>query len=495
MNTVRVRFAPSPTGFLHIGGLRTALFNYLFARHNKGVFILRIEDTDRTRFVEGAIENLILVLNWVGINYDEGPFLNSNGKIFQKGDFGPYIQSERLKLYQEYANFLLEKGYAYRCFCSAERLDEVRKQQMLNKQPPRYDRKCRNLSKEESEKLSKELPFTIRMVVPEQKIMFNDIIRGEVVFDGSLIDDQVLLKSDGFPTYHLANVVDDHLMKITHVIRGEEWLSSTPKHILLYKYFGWESPIFAHLPLLLNPDRSKLSKRSGDVAVEDYRRDGYLPEALLNYVALLGWSTEDSQQFFTKEELIEKFSLERCSQSPAVFDKQKLLWMNGEYIRKTEIEKLFTYAKPFLEEAKINIQEEKYIRKLIQVEQEKIKLLKDIPHLIDYFLCTDEELVYNDTAVKKFLSSEKQKEVLIKLYKTLNNENDFSKENLEKVVRDFCVNNNCKTTEVFHPLRVAVSGRTEGPGLFDLLSLLGKEKVLKRLVLSIKKFFGVSEIN
>jgi nondiscriminating glutamyl-tRNA synthetase len=489
LNPVRVRFAPSPTGFLHIGGLRTALFNYLFARHNNGTFILRIEDTDRTRYVEGATENLISILNWLGIDYDEGPFLDNNNTIVQKGEFGPYIQSQRVEIYQKYAQELLEKGYAYRCFCTAERLENLRKQQMLNKQPPKYDGFCRNISKEESDKLAKEKSFTIRMKIPDEEIRFKDIIRGEVVFQGKLIDDQILLKSDKFPTYHLANVVDDHLMQISHVIRGEEWISSTPKHILLYKYFGWEPPQFAHLPLLLNPDRSKLSKRMGDVAVEDYKKEGYLPEALLNYVSLLGWSTEDSQQFFSKTELVEKFTLERCSQSPAVFDKQKLLWMNGEYIRKTSPERLFYYAKDFLKNFNIQPQEENFIVKLISVEQEKIKLLKDIPYLIEYFLVDDNELQYNDTAVKKCLSTQKQKEVLTKIFETLNEINLFDKTILETVIREFCQKYGYKTSEVFHPLRVAVSGRTEGPGLFELLELLGKEKVLNRIQIVLKKFF------
>ena len=361
MNTkIRVRFAPSPTGFLHVGGLRTALFNYLFARHNNGVFILRIEDTDRTRYVEGATENLISILHWCGLDYDEGPYLDEQGRIYQKGDYGPYIQSQRIEIYKKFAEELLKNGYAYRCFCTPQRLEELRKTQLLNKQPPMYDRFCRNLSQKESDERAKSEPYTIRLKVPDEEIVVKDLLRGEVKFDGRLIDDQILLKSDGYPTYHLANVVDDHLMEITHVIRGEEWLSSTPKHILLYKYFGWETPKFVHLPLLLSPDRSKLSKRSGDVSVEDYKKEGYLPEAIINYVALLGFSTEDSQQFFTKEELIQKFTLERCSESPAIFDKQKLLWMNSEYIRKTDIERLYIYTKTFLEQAGFkNIEEQK----------------------------------------------------------------------------------------------------------------------------------------
>lgn len=490
-NQVRVRFAPSPTGFLHIGGLRTALFNYLFARHNKGVFILRIEDTDRTRYVEGATENLIHILEWCGLEYDEGPFLDKSGKIYQKGEFGPYIQSQRTHIYKYYAEELLKKEKAYRCFCTPQRLEELRKTQLLNKQPPMYDRFCRNLSKKESDEKAKSQPYTIRLKMPDEEIVFKDIIRGEVKFDSRLIDDQVLLKSDGFPTYHLANVVDDHLMQITHVIRGEEWLSSTPKHVVLYRYFEWEMPKFAHLSLLLNPDRSKLSKRSGDVSVEDFKKEGYLPEAIINYVALLGWSTEDSQQFFTKEELIQKFKLERCSESPAIFDRQKMLWMNGEYIRKTSVEKLYEYILPFMEANGFRVTSDKkeYIMKLIEAERERIKLLKDVPHLIEYFLKPDEEVVYDEKAVKKFLSTSQQKQILIQLRDILINLENFDKNTLENVIREFCFKNNYKTSEVFHPLRVATSGRTEGIGLFDLLELLGKQRVVNRINIVLNKFF------
>lgn len=491
-NSVRVRFAPSPTGFLHIGGLRTALFNYLFARHNNGIFILRIEDTDRTRYVEGATENLLSILNWCGLEYDEGPFLNKDGKIYQKGNFGPYIQSQRTEIYKKYVEELLKKGVAYRCFCTPQRLEELRKTQLLNKQPPMYDRFCRNLSQKESDERAQSEPYTIRLKIPDEEIYIKDIIRGEVKFYGKLIDDQVLLKSDGFPTYHLANVVDDHLMQITHVIRGEEWLSSTPKHIILYKYFEWEIPKFAHLPLLLNPDKSKLSKRSGDVSVEDFKKEGYLPEAIINYVALLGWSTEDSQQFFTQEELIQKFTLERCSESPAVFDRQKMLWMNGEYIRKTSSEKLYFYSVPFLKEADLKIEnfDKEYLIKLIEAEKERIKLLKDVPYLIEYFLKSDEEIKYDEKAVKKCLSTLQQKQILTQLKEVLIKIENFDKNTLESVIREFCTKNNYKTSEVFHPLRVAVSGRTEGIGLFDLLELLGKQRVINRIDIVIKKFFA-----
>ncbi len=291
--TPRVRFAPSPTGYLHIGGLRTALYNYLFAKNQNGKLILRIEDTDRKRFVEGAVENLIDTLRWARINFDEGPEVG--------GSFGPYLQSERLDIYKKLVEKLVTEEKAYYCFCTPERLEQLREEQQKQKLPQaKYDKLCLHLSKNEiSEKLKSNIPFVIRLnVEPDKKIIFSDVIREVVEFDTNNIDDQVLLKSDGYPTYHLANVVDDHLMGITHVIRGEEWLSSTPKHVILYDYFGWDKPIFAHLPLLLNPDKSKLSKRQGDVAVEDYREKGYLKEALINFVALLGWNYGDDKEFY-----------------------------------------------------------------------------------------------------------------------------------------------------------------------------------------------------
>ena len=300
---IRTRFAPSPTGFLHVGGLRTALYCYLFAKKNNGKFILRIEDTDQSRKVDGAMENLIDTLKWAGINFDEGPTVG--------GDFGPYIQSERLNIYHEHAQKLVDEDKAYFCFCSPERLDEVRKKQIELKIPPQYDRLCRELPKEIIEqKKSNGEKFVVRMKVPLiGETTFVDLIRGNVTIANKVLDDQVLLKSDGFPTYHLAVVVDDHFMKISHVIRGEEWLPSTPKHILLYKYFGWELPHFAHLPLLLNPDKSKLSKRQGDVAVEDYKAKGYLKEAIVNFISLLGWNPGDNREIFSLEELKMNFHL------------------------------------------------------------------------------------------------------------------------------------------------------------------------------------------
>ena len=340
--TVRTRYAPSPTGYLHVGGLRTALYNYLFAKQHQGKCLLRIEDTDQTRKVEGAVENLIDVFDWLQIHFDEGPHVG--------GHLGPYVQSERLEIYRVHLRMLVNSGHAYPCFCTSERLDEMRKWQAAQSQVPKYDRRCFSLSKAETEqRIAAGEPHVWRMAVPDgRSVVVADIIRGDVSFETSTIDDQVLLKSDGFPTYHLANVIDDHLMEITHVIRGEEWLPSTPKHILLYEFFGWTPPRFAHLPLLLNADRSKMSKRSGDVAVEDYRRKGFLPQALINFVALLGWHPSDDREIFSLDELIREFSLERVNKAGAIFDLAKLQWVNAEYIKAESEDLLFEHVAPIV---------------------------------------------------------------------------------------------------------------------------------------------------
>ncbi len=344
---VRVRFAPSPTGFLHVGGLRTALYNYLFAKKNNGKFVLRIEDTDQSRFVEGAVEKLVDSLKWVGLNYDEGPNI--------EGNYSPYFQSKRLEIYQNYIKELINKKKAYYCFCTPERLTALREEQQRQKLPQaKYDKHCLHLSDEEIiEKLQNNAPHVIRLnVEPNQIVRFNDHVRGTVEFNTDNIDDQVLIKSDGYPTYHLANVIDDHLMEISHVIRGEEWLSSTPKHVLMYKFFEWDLPEFAHLPLLLNPDKSKLSKRQGDVAVEDYRDKGYLKEALINFVALLGWNFGDDQEYYLLNEMIEKFSLERVNKAGAVFNIEKLDWLNGLHIRNKSNEEILPLFKSELKKSK-----------------------------------------------------------------------------------------------------------------------------------------------
>ena len=305
MSEVRVRFAPSPTGFVHIGSLRTALYNYLFAKKMGGKYILRVEDTDRTRLVDGAIENMLNAMKWAGVNHDEGVMLDDNGNVVQKGEYGPYIQSERLDIYKKYIQELLDNGKAYYCFCTKERLDEVREKQKEAGETPRYDGHCRDLTQEEIDaKIAAGEPYVIRLRLPENHVIkFTDLVRGETEFNTNDLDDQVLIKTDGFPTYHFAVVVDDHLMKITHVIRGEEWVSSTPKHVYLYEAFGWEAPKFVHLPNILNKEKKKLSKRQGDVAVEDFKKKGYLPEGLVNYVALVGWSPEENKE--TLKHLIE----------------------------------------------------------------------------------------------------------------------------------------------------------------------------------------------
>ena len=371
---VRTRFAPSPTGYLHVGGLRTALYSYLIAKKNKGTFILRIEDTDQTREVEHAVENLIDSLNWAGIEFDEGPI--------KGGPYGPYVQSERLDIYHKYANQLIEAGHAYYCTCSTERLEQLRQRQMASKLPPAYDRHCRNLNIQPKP----GEPHVIRMKVPlDGEITFNDLIHGNITFSYRNVDDQVLIKSDGYPTYHLAVVVDDHLMKISHVIRGEEWISSTPKHILLYEYFGWEVPLIAHLPLILNPDRSKLSKRQGDVAVEDYRAKGYLKDALINFIALLGWNPGDTRELFSMDDLIKEFSLERINKSGAVFNIEKLRWMNEQHIRIKTDQELLEMLKPIIAQRSLGTFSDTYLLNIIALMKERVTFVSDFIDNCKYF--------------------------------------------------------------------------------------------------------------
>jgi glutamyl-tRNA synthetase len=471
----RVRFAPSPTGYLHVGGLRTALYNYLFAKSKKGKFILRIEDTDRNRFVEGAVENLIAALNWCGLEYDEGP-----GK---EGEFGPYKQSQRLQLYHKHADNLISQGKAYYCFCTPERLNELRKEQQRQKLPQaKYDKHCLHLSKSEIEKnLSNKVAHVVRLnVEPGQKIVFNDIVRGTVEFNSSNVDDQVLIKSDGFPTYHLANVVDDHLMNISHVIRGEEWLSSTPKHILLYEFFGWEMPLFAHLPLLLNPDRSKLSKRQGDVAVEDYKAKGFLREALINFVALLGWNAGDDKEFYYLNELVEKFSLERVNKSGSVFDLEKLNWLNAEHLRKKPDSELLLMLKESLADSEFKDKnfDDDYLLKIVDVMKERVSFIQDYLTKSPYFFEAPKE--YDESAITKNWKTETP-EYLRKLKDKFSQFSNPNKENYESALAITAEELGIGKGKLIHPLRLAVSGMSTGPGMFDLLNILGKNEVLQRI--------------
>ncbi len=481
MEEVRTRFAPSPTGYLHVGGLRTALYNFLFAKKNNGKFILRIEDTDKSRYVEGAVENLIQTLKWCELFYDEGPDIG--------GPFGPYIQSQRLEIYKQHAEELIKKGHAYYCFCSPERLAALREEQSRLKVPQiKYDKHCLKLNPQEvKNKIENGELYVIRLnVPPNQTVKFHDLIRGEVEFDTNIIDDQILIKSDGYPTYHLANVVDDHLMKISHVIRGEEWLSSTPKHVLLYEYFGWEKPQFAHLPLLLNPDRSKLSKRQGDVAVEEYRAKGYLKEALINFVALLGWNAGDNREFYYLNELIEKFSLEGVNKSGAVFDLNKLLWLNGEHIRKKTVDELLPLLKDELKKSKYasNNFSDDYLKLVISAMQERIDFVHEIITKSYYFF--ERPNSYEEKAIQKNWKPETPKflKVLIEEIDLLNNP---TKEDFENALNSVAEKLQINKGKLIHPLRLALSGTSAGPGIYDLLHILGKDEVKSRIQIAIQR--------
>lgn len=477
---IRVRFAPSPTGYLHVGGLRTALYNYLFARKYNGTFILRIEDTDRARYVEAAVENLIQTLTWSGIGFDEGPE--------KGGKFSPYIQSQRLGIYQKHADILLERKKAYRCFCTPERLEEMRKKQEKMKVSPKYDRRCLRLTEEEVQRnLSDGVPFVVRVKIPESTtVAFEDVIREKVEFDSDQIDDQVLMKSDGYPTYHLANVVDDHLMEITHVIRGEEWLSSTPKHVLLYEYFGWKPPIFAHLPLLLNSDRSKLSKRQGDVAVEEYRAKGYLPEALVNFVALLGWNPGTEQEVFSFGELIDQFSLEKVNKAGAVFNIEKLDWLNFEHFRRKPEEEVLQMLKDELRKSRFQQKHfaDKYLLMIISAMRERVSFAKDFIEKCPFFF--EGPVGYDKEVVRKRWKGETSNHLkkLVEVFKRLENP---GKEDYEAALNKTAESLSIGNGQLIHAVRLALSGVGVGPGLYDMLFILGKEESINRINAAIEK--------
>lgn len=478
----RVRFAPSPTGYLHVGGLRTALYNYLFAKNCGGQFILRIEDTDRNRYVEGAVEKLIEALKWVNIDYDEGPD--------KKGNYGPYMQSERLDIYKKYVLELVEKKHAYYCFCTPERLQSLKEEQQRQKLPQaKYDKHCLHLTKEEIDNnLKSGMNYVIRLNVTEgEKISFQDIVRDRVEFDRENIDDQVLIKSDGYPTYHLANVVDDHLMKITHVIRGEEWLSSTPKHILLYDYFGWEKPVFAHLPLLLNPDRSKLSKRQGDVAVEDYKDKGYLKEALINFVALLGWSAGDNQEIYCIDELIKKFSLERVNKSGAVFDQDKLKWLNEIHLRSKPDNEIIPIIRESLKNNGFddNKFSDEYLGKIISSMKERVSFPQEYVLNCRYFY--EAPAAYdNETAAKRW--KEDSPKLMQKLIDEIEKLDNPEKHDYENALATASEITGSGKGNFIHPLRLSVSGTGSGPGVYDILDIIGKNETIKRIKKAIAVF-------
>ncbi|MBN1855517.1 MAG: glutamate--tRNA ligase [Dehalococcoidia bacterium] len=472
---VRVRFAPSPTGFPHVGNIRTALFNWLFARHHGGVFILRIEDTDTARRVEGAVESITDGLRWLGLDWDEGPI----------------FQSDRLHLYQDGIQTLIREGKAYYCFCSAERLQAVREEQMHNHLPPRYDGHCRNLEETEVQRrLAAGEPAVVRFMMPQTgDTTVADLIRGDVTFNNAVLNDYVLMKSDGYPTYHLANVIDDHDMRISHVLRADEWISSTPLHVMLYSAFGWSPPVFAHLPMILGPDKAKLSKRHGATTIGEYRDQGYLPEAMFNFLALLGWSLDDKTDLLTRDQLVQNFSLERVGKTAAVFNKPKLDWMNGVYIRGLSPEEFAARALPYIERdlpasvsRPLDIE---YVARIGTLVQERAKSLAELGELCGFFF--QEELSYPaDMLLPKGLEAARAKEILAAVLVLCSSSQEWTVENLETLVRPLCDSMEVSTKQLFGLLRVATTGRSAAPPLFETMEVLGRDRTLSRLAHAIR---------
>jgi glutamyl-tRNA synthetase len=459
-----------------VGGARTALFNYLFARHHGGAFILRIEDTDRGRYQQDALREIFQSLRWLGLDWDEGPEAG--------GEAGPYVQSERGELYARAARDLIERGRAYRCFCTAERLAEVRQEREKQKLATSYDRRCRALSQTEIKGLvDAGTPFVVRLKTPDATtIAFEDAIRGEISYRSDILDDMVLLKSDGFPTYHLASVVDDHHMGITHVLRGDEWIASTPRHLLLYEALGWTPPKFAHLPVILAPGGGKLSKRKGAASVMDYQQAGYLPETLVNFLALLGWSPGDDREKMSREELIAAFSLERVSPKAAVFDEKKLEWMNGAYMQERDVDSLAgdivrrmssrQYVSSPLRA------DDPFVRTVIGLLKNRSRRLDDIADGAAYFFVDPRD--YDPKGVRKHFKGDAAR-VLTDLAGKIERATAFDEDSLEKLYRDYAEEYELPAGKLIHPTRLAVSGVTAGPGVFELLAAVGKERVVARM--------------
>jgi len=487
MDKIRVRFAPSPTGYMHVGNFRTALYAYLFANKLEGTFILRIEDTDQKRYVQDALEKLIAILNWAGLEYTEGVFIE-DGKVIQKGDYGPYIQSERLDIYKKYADELIQKDKAYYCFCTTERLEQMRNEQVAKKQAPMYNRCCLALSKEEiSQKIERGEKYVIRQKINTDGFTeYEDFVKGRVKIKNDLLDDQVLLKSDGYPTYNFANVIDDNLMEISHVIRGEEYVSSTPKYVQLYEGFGWNVPEFAHLPLLLNSDRSKLSKRQGDVSVEDYISSGYLKDAIINFVALLGWNPGEgsTQEIFSMQELIDKFELKKVHKAGAVFDIKKLDWINSQYIKKMDEKELYENTLPFFEKKEFfqNASEDKkteeYLKKVLAVEKDRLVKFSDAGEENKFFfqdISYEKEMLrwksITDEEIKNSLETSK------KVFEEISDK-DWDLKNIESKLLEVAGE---KRGDLLWPLRVALTGTQKSPSPFEVAWVLGKNESLKRI--------------
>ena len=481
MSKVRTRYAPSPTGKMHVGNLRSALYEFLIAKHAGGDFMLRIEDTDQERFVEGATEIIYRTLDSAGLVHDEGPD--------KDGGFGPYVQSERMKsgIYMEYAKKLIERGEAYYCFCEKERLDSLKTEIVEGKEIMMYDKHCLSLSKEEVEaNLAAGKPFVIRQNIPnEGTTTFHDELYGDISVENAELDDMILIKSDGYPTYNFANVVDDHTMNITHVVRGNEYLSSAPKYQRLYDAFGWESPIYIHLPLITDENHKKLSKRSGHASFEDLIEQGFLTEAVVNYIALLGWSPEDNREIFTLEELIQEFDYHRISKSPAVFDIVKLKWMNGEYLKAMDFDEFYVLAEPYLRK---EIGGNYDLKKIAAMVKTRIEIFPDIAEHVDFFARVPEYDVSMYAHKKMKTTPETSLEVLKELLPIFEAQDDYSNDALYETLCNYVKEKGCKNGYVMWPVRTAVSGKQMTPGgATELMEVLGKEESLARIRAAIAK--------
>lgn len=481
MSKVRTRYAPSPTGKMHVGNLRSALYEFLIAKHAGGDFMLRIEDTDQERFVEGATEIIYRTMDKAGLAHDEGPD--------KDGGFGPYVQSERMKtgIYMEHAKELVEKGEAYYCFCGKERLETLKTEIVEGKEIMMYDKHCLSLPKEEIEaNLAAGKPFVIRQNIPKEgTTTFHDELYGDITVENAELDDMILIKSDGYPTYNFANVVDDHTMNITHVVRGNEYLSSAPKYQRLYDAFGWESPVYIHLPLITDENHKKLSKRSGHASFEDLLEQGFVTEAIVNFIALLGWSPEENREIFSLEELIQEFDYHRISKSPAVFDMVKLKWMNGEYLKAMEFGKFYAMAEPYLEAA---VGEDYDLEKIAAMVKTRIEVFPDIAEHVDFFGQVPEYSISMYAHKKMKTTPESSLEVLRELLPLLEAQEDYSNDALYGLLLNYVKEKGCKNGYVMWPVRTAVSGKQMTPGgATELMEVLGKEESLARLRAAIAK--------
>ena len=491
---VRTRFAPSPTGFQHIGGYRTALFSWLLARHYGGQFILRIEDTDTARTVPGAVDALLEGFRWLDLAWDEGPLVG--------GPLGPYYQTQRKALYEQYAEQLIAGGHAYRCFCSPERLQAVREELRKRGEPPRYDRLCRRLSPEEARsRAAAGETYTIRLAVPyDGQTRIDDALRGEIVFENANLDDAVLLKSNGYPTYHLAHIIDDHLMSISHVLRAEEWIPSAPLHVLIYQALGWRQPVWVHVPDVLGKDNKKLSKRRGALSLTEYRDLGYLPEAVLNYMALLGWSYDEKTDILSRDEIIAAFSLDRVGTSPGKYDEERLLYLNGYYIRQLAPNELVTRTLPFLErpvaegglpESVARPLDREYTKRVLLLEQERMKTLSDAAGMTEFFFVP--EISYDaGLLIAKQMDAERTLDGLRRAERILLDAPQWEAHALEQPLRDLVAEMGVKPVQLFTSLRVAVTGRTVSPPLFETMEVLGRAVTLARVAQAIALLAGKS---